>query len=169
MWDTKGCPICGGHRDLDGSCSWCREREWQERRQREREQEQARRSTVVRRTSPGEDQSSSTASGVLGLFGATILSIVHWQSIVSIWFWIGSALSPLLPFGISYLVATLLVLLGLIILGYLAVIVSIAVGALMLLVAIITPIFYAVFFHRLSPGLDFPTKPTQTQSDTRNK
>jgi hypothetical protein len=122
---------------------------------------------LARKYSRAEIESINKASFFVGLFGASILAIVYWDTLVNIWLGIGSSL--LLPFGLSFIFPSIVVGAGLIILGYMAVIPSIAIAVLAVFISIITLIVYILVFHQLPPGLNFSNHTPQNIPHARPK
>jgi hypothetical protein len=150
------CYTCGSDLGVDTSCSVCREREWQ----RELREQERRKAAEQERTSRTQKygSSSSAGGGILAIPGAIFLLIAKWDLVLTVWLGIGSFMAPLLPFGLSYVAATAIVGIALLVCGYILIALVLFGGCLAVIGAIVIPVFYLLVFRELPPGLNFSSR-----------
>ena len=157
----NACSVCGGLNDPSlGFCYSCRARERERDKADEAEQERMSRAQNYRRNSLSNnfDSRSSGGGGIIAIPGAIFLLIAKWDLILAVWLSIGSFMAPLLPFGLSYIAATVLVGFALLVCGYILAALVIFGGCLAVIGAIFIPVFYFLVFRELPPGLNFPSR-----------
>jgi hypothetical protein len=159
------CYECGRRLDGAAPCSFCAERKWQ-RELREQERREAAEQQRISRAENSRSNShpnnygsgSSAGGGILAIPGAIILLIAKWDLVSAVWLSIGSFMAPLLPFGLSYIAATVIVGFALLICGYILAVLVVFGGCLAVIGAIFIPVFYFLVFRELPPGMNFPSR-----------
>jgi hypothetical protein len=163
--EANWCYRCGSRLGVETTCDVCRQREWQ-RELKEQERREAAEQERISRTQnyrgisqPNKYGSSSSAGGgILAIPGAVFLLIAKWDLVLTVWLSIGTFMAPLLPFGLSYVAATAIVGIALLVCGYILVALVLFGGCLAVIGAIIIPVFYLLVFRELPPGLNFSNR-----------
>ena len=106
----------------------------------------------------------------MGLCGGTALAVINWHFVVSVWVSINAGLSASLPFGLSYIAATFIVIAVLYLCGIVAMHFFLKVLPILVVLFIIGAIGITFsYFYNHPPGHSLFQQPVHDQLNNNSK